>query len=448
MQNWSRWAFAVFLLLAVIIRWGTFFPSVINHDETTYLLIGKGLLNGQTYLVDSFDTKPIGIFLIYALWNALSSGAIWLMRLFTALTVGLTAYLLYRLAKKATAEERIGWTAGISYLLLTSIFKYYGLSPNTELFFTPLVAGAVLLAWSDSRSIPRYMLVGLLLGMAFMIKYVVAADALAIGLCLLGLGWRKGTLNTTIFRQCLPMTLVFCLPLMCAYFYYSSIGQTDAFLFYTFEVTGKYPVEASWWTRLLFSLEFYGRFFPFTLLAVFAYRERLSEDRDWQNFLLLWLLCTTVMTLIPGKTFGHYQIQIMLPLALLTATWFHPERRQQQWLRNWSPKFAWGLLAALLLGLSIGLWRYYTKKTDYPKAITEILQSRMEEGDQVYTGNYHHIVYHLLDQAPLTPYVHSSLLFYEHHVDALGIDLAAEAHKIIDGHQPRYVLLREDYPKN
>ena len=67
--DWSKWALPILLLLAVLLRWGTFFPSVINHDESTYFLIGKALQEGQTYLVDSYDTKPVGIFLVYALMS-------------------------------------------------------------------------------------------------------------------------------------------------------------------------------------------------------------------------------------------------------------------------------------------------------------------------------------------------------------------------------------------
>ena len=162
--DWSKWALPILLLLAVLLRWGTFFPSVINHDESTYFLIGKGLLEGQTYLVDSYDTKPVGIFLVYALMSWLGGSSIFMLRLFTALVVGLTAYLLYRLGNKASGSQNVGWAAGISYLMLASIFKFYGISPNTELFFNPFTLGALLLVWGEGRKLPHFILAGLLLG--------------------------------------------------------------------------------------------------------------------------------------------------------------------------------------------------------------------------------------------------------------------------------------------
>lgn len=445
--DWSKWALPVLLLLALLLRWGTFFPSVINHDESTYFLIGKGLLEGQTYLVDSYDTKPIGIFLIYALFSWLGGASIFMLRVFTALTIGFTAFLLYRLGDKTSGSKNVAWAAGISYLLLTSIFKFYGLSPNTELFFNPFTIGALLLVWGGQRKVHHFVFAGLLLGCGFMIKYVVAADALAIGLLLLWQGWRKRQLLTAVFKQCLPLTLVFFVPLLLTYVFYATIGQTEAFLFYTFDVTSRYPVETDWGTRLLFALAFLGRFFPFTLLAIFALRERVAPDLIWQNFLLLWLLCVTIMTLLPGKTFGHYQIQMMPPLALLAATWFSPLRRQQKWLRNLSAKSVQLFLAVAFTGISIGLYFYYTSKLDGPRVIATELEKRLQPGEVVYTGNYHHIVYPLLGQNSLTPYVHSSLLFYDHHINALEVDLEKEATRIL-AQNPRFVLLRTDHPHN
>ena len=446
--QWHHWALPVLSFLAVIIRVGSFFPSVLDHDESTYFLIGKGLLAGQTYLVDSIDTKPIGIFLIYALMNWLGGSSIFLGRLFTALVVGFTAFLLYRLGRRAGGHERVGWAAGIGYVLLTSIFKFYGLSPNTELFFVPLSIGAILLTWGANRRIYHFVLAGLLLGMGFMIKYVIAADALALGLFLLWQGLRQQNLVQAVFRQCLPLTLAFLVPPLLTYNYYVNIGQADAFLFYTFEVTSRYPVEKSWGALILYTLDFFGRYSPFVFLAIFALRERLTTDRYWQNFLLLWLICATIMTLLPGKTFGHYQIQLMPPLALLAGSWFHPLRTGQSWLRRRSPRWGWGSLAVVVLGLSVGLYSYYQHKLDGPRIVARILKEKMRPGDLVYTGNYHQMVYYLIDQPSLTPYIHSSLLFYPHHVVALGINLAEETHQIIDIKKPRFVLLRTSHPTN
>ncbi|RME99701.1 MAG: hypothetical protein D6772_07355, partial [Bacteroidetes bacterium] len=207
--KWTAWALPLLVLAAVWLRAGTFAPSVINHDESTYILIGKALWQGDTYLVDAYDTKPIGIFLIYALLYVLSGGSIWLMRLYTAVVVGLTAYLLFRLSWQVSKQSVVAWSAALGYLLLSSTFKFYGISPNTELFFVPLAVAAVGLVWPLNRPWWVYALAGLLLGIGFIIKYVIAADALAIGLLLLWRAARKSDWWTTIVARALPLTLCF-----------------------------------------------------------------------------------------------------------------------------------------------------------------------------------------------------------------------------------------------
>lgn len=446
--NPERWAIGIFIVLAIGLRIGTFFPAVINHDESTYIMIGQQLLDGQTYLVDAYDTKPIGIFLIYALLNLLTGGSIFGMRLLTAAIIGLTAYLLFRLGRDVAGHARIGWAAGISYIIMCSLFTFYGISPNTELFFIPFTLGAIYLAWPRGQQWYAYIGVGLLLGCAFMIKYVTAGDALALGLILLGLGWQRREWWKAVFHWCLPMTVAFFVPFLLVWAYYVSIDQSEAFFFYTFEVTGRYPEELAWWRRLKYMGDFLLRYFPLVFLGIFALLEKRKEDRTWQWFLLLWFLCDAVILLLPGKTFGHYQIQLMPPLALLAASWFHPDRRRQAWLRRLPRPWGMGLLTLIFVGLAVVLFDYYGRKEDPERTVSQHLQELLEPGEKVYTGNYHHIVNHIIGQQQLTPYVHSSLLFYDHHIEALEIDIEAETERILEGHHPRYVLLRTDYPVN
>lgn len=443
----TGWVLAALCLLSVLMRWGTFFPAVLNHDESTYIVIGHELLRGSTYLREVVDVKPVGIFLVYALLDALVAGNIWGFRLAAALIVGLTAFLSYGLARRATGDRRIGWFAGVSYLVMCSIFKFYGVSPNTELFFLPFTLGAIWLAWpTEARSgIGRYALVGLLLGLGFMIKFVVAADALALGLFLLYFGYRNDRLSELVWRACLPMTLAFFLPFLAAVGYYRGAGLLDEFWFYTFEVTGRYPVERAWWQRLKYLGDFLLRYLPWVIFAILALR-RGERDHLFKGFLLLQLVCISVIILIPGKFFGHYQIQLMPPLALLAACYFRPAYWSD---RAFTRLRRIGRIALPIIAISLGLvhWFYYRGKTDEAGEVYTYLRDRMQPGETLYVGDFHQILYHLLDRQPPTPYVHSSLLFYEHHLEALSIDLPAETARIL-AQRPDWITLRTDGTKN
>jgi 4-amino-4-deoxy-L-arabinose transferase-like glycosyltransferase len=92
---YSPWQILLlFCLLAVILRFFSFFPSVIDHDESTYLEIARMLLSGKLLYVDMVDIKPPGIFLILAFFQWIFGYSIFVMRLLTALWIALTAFMV------------------------------------------------------------------------------------------------------------------------------------------------------------------------------------------------------------------------------------------------------------------------------------------------------------------------------------------------------------------
>lgn len=446
---WRQWIFhplATLCAWAVFLRFFSFFPSVINHDESTYLVIAQGLLEGKTYFIDLIDTKPAGIFLLYAgLWLA-AGKTIWGMRLLTALWVGLTGYALYQLGRRAADSARTGWAAGFIYISMVSLFTFYGVSPNTELYFVLFTVAAIALIWNQ-RAVWRYALAGLLLGMGFITKYVVFFDGLAIGLFWAWQGRRRP--GATLFRQLLPLVAGAALPFVLAYAWYAGQGHADVFRFYTFEVMGRYPVDKVWWRSGLHVLDFFARFLPVTLMAYWRLRRPLRSDTDalFTRFLLLWIGFALVAALYTGKLFGHYFIPVMAPLALLAGGFFQLERQRPQWIDRISPRIGWTVLAVFGLLVAGLQWTESIAKPDRPRAVAQWLQQRMAPTDQLYTGDYHQIIYLLLDKESPTPYIHRSLVWDPHHRQALGIDINQETRRIL-GSQPRFVLLQDKAPYN
>lgn len=448
--------FYIFLFLlafSTLLRWGTFSHSVINHDESTYIVIADEMLRGETYLKESIDTKPVGLFWLYAAMVTVTGGSIIGIRFLASFVIALTAFFLFRAGRKATASSRVGWAAGLSYPLILSIFTFYGISPNTELFFNCFTAAAIMLAipeliarWEDAStvklSIGRYALVGVLLGYAVIIKPVAAAEALAIGLFLLYWGWQKERFFEAVFRACLPMTLAFTIPILVVIGYYAQLDMLEELYFYNWEVSRRYPVDKAWYLRLKYMGDYCLRYFPLVLLAIAAYREK-KRDRPWQHFLILQLALVSLVVVLPGKTFGHYQVQMGPALCALAACWWLPERKEQAWLRKFSLRK--GMMALLIAcGLiGIGHATAYYFKYDQAAAATAWLKKNIEEGDRFLMLKNNHIVYHLMDQPAPSPYVHSTLLYYDHHIRNMEVDLDTEAKRIADDSMLRYVLVYE-----
>lgn len=431
-----------FLAISVGLRILTFFRSVIDHDESTYIVIGDAILQGARYWIDVTDVKPVGIFWLYAGFLGVLGHSIAAMRLMAAVFLGLTAFLLSKTKLAMGSTPNAAFGAGVVFLVLNSIYTYYGISPNTETFFTFFTMLAFWIALRSTK-VFAWMLAGLAFGLGFIIKYVVMFDAIALGLFLLAspspvLGRRIKGLTAMVVGAALPFACVFAC--------YAYWGATDKFIFHTFQVSKNYPVDASLWEHIKSFADLNLRFFPFAFLyyLTFAYPKTLPPVR---RLGLLWSLAAITPVLLPGKFFGHYYIQFFLPFSFVAGEFF--SRSSAEIPRFLRPFFRRKIAIPLLL--TVVVLNFYFQKKDYidrqdtPKKITSALQPKLKEGDLVYAGNYHHILYFLLDRPSPSPYIHRSLLWTEEHRRALNIQLDNEIRHIFDA-DPAFIVVQDTIP--
>ena len=438
------------LILAIVARWGSFFISVINHDESTYIVIADEMLRGEVYLRDLFDTKPIGIFWIYAGLIKITGGSIIALRAAAAFVVGLGGWGLYLAGLQATGSERVGGAAGVIYVLICSLFTYYGVSPNTEIFFNAFTIGAVALAVAPrireggADPLWHWPAAGVLLGLAVIIKPFAAAEALAVGLFMVWFYGRRWAVGRAIGSGLLLLGF-FTLPLLFVYGYYYRLGLLEELSFFTLDVSAAYPVDLPWYLRLKYMGDYLLRFSPLVILGAGALVQcrnfKRREGTSWGYYLLLQFVLVTAVVLLTGKRFGHYQVQLHPVIALLAALWWLPGLTVFPWLRNnrFLPRPAY-FAAGLALLLGIAHYFNYAGKKDHPQQIATYLQGRLGPEETYFLLNGNQVTYHLLDRSVPTPYVHSSLLFLDHHVRAFQVDERAEAERIINNPNVVYLI--------
>lgn len=426
-----------FLLLAVIIRWGSFSASVIDHDESTYIVGADELLRGEVYLRDVIDTKPVGIFWLYAALIKLTGGSIWLLRFAAAAFVALGGWLLCLVARRATGQPTAGFVAGCVYIIMCSVYTYYGISPNTEIFFNVCTIAAVAVTVVAERK--RWALAGLLLGAGFVIKPFVAAEALAIGLYLV---WLYHRTPGAMLRRGFYLVAGFLLLPALVTIYFAQNQLLNELYFYTFEVAAAYPIELPWYLRLKYMADYALRYSPFLLPAIvlFFRKPRPAGLRPWFYYLALQAVLVSTVVLLTGKRFGHYQIQLHPIVALYVgscAGLLWDARRKL-------PRYAMAGILAVATIIGIGHAVYYSRKDDEPRRIAAALAPLLKPGETFFGMNGFQITYHLLNRPVPTPYIHSSLLFYDHHVAAFHIDEAAEGERIVGDTTVKYLIRRVD----
>jgi len=428
----------LFLLTALALRFLSLFPAVINHDESTYIVIADALLNGQTYWIDVVDTKPVGIFLVYAGLEWLFGSSIFALRVFATLMVVLTAYGVYRAKLQLGSHPGAARAAGMIFIFLCSLFTFYGVSPNTETYFVALTALAFWLISGQPSSLRSWM-AGVLLGIGFVIKYVVLFDALAFAALLLlrDASWR------TFWRQWVPMGVGMTLPFLSVLWYYAQLGALDTFLFYTFELSSRYPETSSFMDYVKSPLDFFLRFFPVTLLLGSVLLHRFSFP--YKHWGVLWGVLVLIIVLLPGTFYGHYYIQLMLPVSFLAGEAFGVQTdRHPRWLRWFLRPVPGGVFLGMVLILN---WVFqkkdYLDRRDYPRILTEYISPHLDADDQVYFANDAHIGYFLLDRLSPIKYVHPSLFWSEKHVQALDINVSAQMDSL-KASDPEFILFKQD----
>ena len=434
--------FLLFLGTAMVLRIFSFFPSVINHDESTYIVIADGLLRGQTYWVNSVDTKPIGIFLLYALLLKIGGGSIFLLRFFTTIWISGTAYFLYRAKRAWGTDQSAARASGVMYVILCSLFTFYGVSPNTELYYALFNALALWLILAYPQKGWSMLLAGCGLGAGFMIKYTIAFDALALGL-IVGLPYLKpGAKYGLLLRQWVLLVTGFLVLPLSAFLTYRAWGLGDVFLHYTFGVGSAYPASLSLGSRAMFLLDFLLRFFP----IAFCFGWGLVKKSQSWLIASIWAVSVLVAINVQGKPFGHYFIQMMLPFAFLAGDFFATDAPRPAWT-NPLFKFLNAAIALTVLGiLNLFLQKKdYLDKPDHARETANYLQPLLLPDDRIYMGNYHQIVYHLLKQESPTPYVHRSLIWEKRHRQVLQISLSRELARI-QKVNPRFVVFQPELP--
>lgn len=430
----------VFLGLAIIIRWFSFYPLEIDHDESTYVVIASGLLDGKIYLVDLIDTKPIGIFWIYAILLWISGGSLFFIKFFAALVVGLTAWNLFSIAQKMSYKKGISMAAGLFYILMTSCFSRWGLGPNTELYFNLFNLAALHIALFHTNW-KGFILAGILFGIAFQIKYVALAEALALGGFLIFRSIQfKGAIYELV-STIASLLLGFILPFSIVLIYFNQHQALDAYLFLNWKVSSNYSSSMELVSRIRFYGDYFLRFFIFSLPAILFISSIEFKKSKYKFFLLLWFFLDLLIIGIPGKYFEHYFVQLMPWTALCAALFFASRSGEALLTVRWK-KIYLPLLLFLAVTLMMAHYFSFVVKQDKVKVLTKELSEILAPADGLYTANSYQLLYFSLGKECPTPYTHSSLLWNKGHRRALGLDVKREVERILQK-KPEYMLLSE-----
>ncbi|WP_222183239.1 glycosyltransferase family 39 protein [Geminicoccus harenae] len=329
----ALWVALGFIALAIVLRLPAMLYSVLNFDESMYLLMGDKLRQGFLPYTALCDLKPVGLFGLFALISALPMDGVLAMRLCAAVAVGLSAFLLWMVAPRLFDDphRHIGTMAGLSYVVF--MLANGGLNAQAELFMNLASLLGLLLALraTGTGGRPRLGLMvaaGLVLGVGVQIKQVVAIDMLAylFGFFLLTTqGLRQ--LPARIREAWLPLAalgLAATVPTLVIMLVYAVSGNWDAWVagnltthrgFY-----GDTGPEIAWDAGFRALVEQAPLWVA--ALVVLVVGGRLARDLGERRailFLWLWIVLVGIGQLFLRFMSDHYFLQFLMPLGLLTG---------------------------------------------------------------------------------------------------------------------------------
>ena len=468
-----------FAILVYFLRFSTLFQSVINWDETVFLLMGRSLLRGEIPYTTVWEHSPMGTPVLFALAQALLGQSVLSIRILTWVAVTTECFLLYLLGSSIGVGEpasrsrgvEVGVIAGLLYAAFS--LNNGGLSAHRELMLAPFVTLAIILFLSARAgasgpariSSVRLLLIGLLLGFALQIKYLYVFEFIALWLIAMASllferrdgasGFLAEAVRYTVLLATGPVALV---TLIGAYF--ASVGHFPDFLRTNFIAAAAYAQGESFSIHLALRKvldQWYPNFLlwlslilaPLYLLVV-----RDVDRRERRNliYLLIWAGCAFVGVCFSGRFFDHYWLEMLPPLCSIAALIV------VGLLRAYARPAAigYGLALALVLAGPLHatmfaplvsnaglLYRHTFRGQAYPvdtaARVSAYLNDRVGQVDSIYVVDYEPVVYYLVNAKAPTKFVFPLFLILESSQGVPGIDPLRELRVIMDK-QPRYVV--------
>ena len=438
----------------LFIRFPFFFRDYIDHDESTFILIGKSIRDGHLPYDFLWDLKPPLLFYVFAFVEWLFPHSLIAIRFFGVLIIFLSAIFLMQIAKTIGAKN--SFLIGLSYIIMSSLFgSMQGVMSEhvAVFFFLP-----ALLLFLKNKAFLNLLLSGILFGCALLCKLNFAYTVLALFLYYF-IFYYKTSGALLIIKNIVITTAGVALPFVIIAIPYMLQNKLWLFINSVFMATLEYghKTNVTFLDKLSTAAWVIALGLFFVILAVLF----VKKENKKKAGIFIALLISTIFTFYSSDTVnGHYLIQIFPFIAVLFLGFT---------LKHELNFFNYLKTALLILLLSIESYiEYYRIIKHYSEYSTfyngrafisvDELRKLKLENKKIFFAD-HHIGYWFLNKYPLTKSVtHPSSLsrpaFFKHFGDTrtsleeLKYIMEEIKPEVIVSKQENLSFFKEDSPEN
>lgn len=442
-----------------LLRWPFFLYQPTGYDEGLYLAAAVRMLAGARLYTDVWDNKPVGIYLVYAAIAATLGSSRFALNLASALTVLVSACLVYLIGRDAISRR-----AGI---IAAFVLPAYSLDigadgANTESFMMVLQCLSVWLLVRHCRQpqpVGRHLraafVFGLLQGALLQMKFVSAFDTAAIGLALAGIVWFEHRSLAALVKLFLAFLPAYLACTLAVFAYFAATGGIGEMVFANFISPRLYVQSPFGLADPLHAIEFTIRrasyFFVLILFGLWfifdwGRRGRSGPPVAARPIALIgaWTIGALLDAVSPGYFRYFYFIALTAPLSLFAA--FAADR-----LLKLKPH--WGRAArAAVCGLLVvyPLEQHLTKQPHFLKdpnsylapRVATFVRSLVPPGSTIFVADLNPLIYPLANVVPATKYPQANAHVFDL-PDRFGVDPKAELGRIFARRPLLVIVTRE-----
>ncbi len=389
----NRTVFICLLALSFFLRFPFVFRDYIDRDESTFILVAQGWVDGHLPYTLLWDLKPPITFAFFASMILLFGKSLIAIRISGIVVVALIAFFSYWISCEFSNKKTAFWVGVFTVLLISLFGSLQGVMSEhiSMLFFMP----ALYLIITRRKTLSLF-LAGLLFGGAIMTKINLAYPVLLLGLYLI-YEWIRSSRNTKGIVEILAFALgVVIIILLTALPYYL---ESNTILWWKAVVLA--PLEYSG-ARRDSLVSFAPLLIPLGVFLIYAIRTgRLNLKNTGIVALLVALVGVVIAFISGGRINGHYLIQLHPILLILLGIVLGNALTAINW--NYRP-----LVLIILLLLPIETYKEYR----------DIIRNKLETGYFI-NGEGYTVSEYIKKQSLPT----KNILFLEYHIGYWFLDI-------------------------
>ncbi|MFA5894988.1 MAG: hypothetical protein WC851_04385 [Candidatus Shapirobacteria bacterium] len=304
-------------LLFLLLRLPSLFEPYWYGDEGIYLVLGQALRKGLVLYRQIHDNKPPSLYYLAALAQTVFG-----FRLLLAISMGFSALFFHKLSVKLFSVK-FAKISTIIFVILTSIPLIEGNIANAEIFMVlPTLAGIYYFFYSKSPL--RFLVAGLLLGLAFTFKVPVAVEFALLCAWVLAFNFDRSKIKFIVLSW-VALVVGFALPIIL--FFALSIYQHAGNEFLFSALLQNFGYLSSWSTGSHSGSATSGGLVNRAVIMAISWlvfyflylKKHLSKDT---LFVFAWFSATVFGALLSTRPYPHYLIQLAPPLVLIVTLLF------------------------------------------------------------------------------------------------------------------------------